>query len=595
MTKQPTLGTNAPLDVASLIESKMLVQANSGGGKSFAIRRICEQTYSFAPQIIFDVEGEFHTLREKYDYILAAPKGGDCVADIRSAALLMRRVLELGVSVIIDIYELGTQRGLFIKRALEALINSPRDLWRSLVVVVDEIHKFAPEGERCESTSAVIDLFTLGRKRGFCGIGATQRISKVHKDLAAECNNKLIGRCVLDIDIKRAANELGFTSREDAQSLKNLEPGEFYAFGPALANGVNKIKIGSVKTTHPKSGARALAPTPPSDHIRKILGKLDNLPREAEEELRTAEELRTKIKKLEIELRKKPSAVVGGIIGREVKIETKIIEKAVIKEAELKRIEKFLTGMQALGDRVEKVNAAAIEKIEAINGTLDDQFTDVVEILREISRRMESNSDKTKTPTVHTNGHTGRANSHTSGAVRQAASPSVDKTMHDMQENEALAGPEKKILEAIAWMNGIGQEAPALEAVAFIAGYTSTSGSFLNSRSKLRVKGLVEYPSPGTLRLTDVGLREAPTIRVAPSREELHQKVLDKLGGPERKLLSALINVHPTALSLEDLSVITGYEPTSGSFLNSRSRLRTFGLVDYPSSGHVRAANLLFP
>jgi hypothetical protein len=64
----------------------MLIQANSGGGKSYCVRRICEQSYHFAPQIIFDVEGEFHTLREKFDYILAAPKGGDCVADIKSAA-----------------------------------------------------------------------------------------------------------------------------------------------------------------------------------------------------------------------------------------------------------------------------------------------------------------------------------------------------------------------------------------------------------------------------------------------------------------------------------------------------------------------------
>jgi len=39
---------------------------------------------------------------------------------------------------------------------------------------------------------------------------ATLRLSKLHKDTAVECNNKLIGRTGLDVDVKRATVELGF-------------------------------------------------------------------------------------------------------------------------------------------------------------------------------------------------------------------------------------------------------------------------------------------------------------------------------------------------------------------------------------------------
>lgn len=86
----------------------MLVQANSGAGKSWAIRRLLEQTHGHCQQIILDVEGEFYTLRERYDYILAraGKEDRDCPAEPRSAHLLARRVLELGVSAIVDIYEL---------------------------------------------------------------------------------------------------------------------------------------------------------------------------------------------------------------------------------------------------------------------------------------------------------------------------------------------------------------------------------------------------------------------------------------------------------------------------------------------------------
>lgn len=138
MTK---LGDDIDIDIGKLVESRMLIQANSGGGKSWAIRRLLEQTYSGVQQILIDTDGEFHTLREKFDYVLAG-KGGDCPADIKSAGLLARRLLELKVSAIIDIYELGTQRAEFVKRFLDSLVNAPRELWHPVLVVVDEAHTY---------------------------------------------------------------------------------------------------------------------------------------------------------------------------------------------------------------------------------------------------------------------------------------------------------------------------------------------------------------------------------------------------------------------------------------------------------------------
>jgi len=219
-TTHPTLGNGLAVDVQSLIASRLLVQANSGGGKSYAIRKLLEITYGACQHIVLDIEGEFHTLREKFDYALAG-KGGEGPADIKSAAMLARRLLELNVSCIIDIYELGTQRALFVKRFLEALVDSPRSLWHPAIVVVDEAQKFCPETSKAESAAAVENLMTLGRKRGFAGVLATQRISDLSKSAAAECNNMLIGRCGLDVDQARAGKALGFTKREDVLGLRD--------------------------------------------------------------------------------------------------------------------------------------------------------------------------------------------------------------------------------------------------------------------------------------------------------------------------------------------------------------------------------------
>src|SRR5260221_14297035 len=141
---------------------------------------------------------------------------------------------------------------------------------------------------------AVIDLATRGRKSGYCAVLATQRLSKLHKDAVAEMNNKLIGRTGLDIDRKRAAEELGFTTKEDAISLRNLAPGEFYAFGPAISESVTKVVVGPVTTSHPKAGARIITQvTPPAAKIRNIIAKLADLPQEAHQEAQDVEALKT--------------------------------------------------------------------------------------------------------------------------------------------------------------------------------------------------------------------------------------------------------------------------------------------------------------
>src|SRR2546429_3165115 len=249
-----SLSNQTSIDLSTLIDTRLLVQANSGGGKSWLLRRLLEQSHGKVQQIIIDLEGEFSTLREKYDYILAA-KEGDTAAEPQSAVLLARRLLELNVSAIIDLYELSHQeRKRFVRLFLSAMINAPKSLWHPCLVIVDEAHVFAPQTGQSEAMEAVIDLATRGRKRGYCAVLATQRLSKLHKDAAAECNNKLIGRTGLDIDRKRAAEELGFTSKEATLALRQLEPGEFFAFGPAISSEVTKVQVGSVTTSHPKAG-----------------------------------------------------------------------------------------------------------------------------------------------------------------------------------------------------------------------------------------------------------------------------------------------------------------------------------------------------
>ena len=62
---QPILGKagnrNVTLDLVTLLTTRLLITANSGGGKSYLIRRLAEVLFGLVQVIIIDPEGEFST------------------------------------------------------------------------------------------------------------------------------------------------------------------------------------------------------------------------------------------------------------------------------------------------------------------------------------------------------------------------------------------------------------------------------------------------------------------------------------------------------------------------------------------------------
>jgi hypothetical protein len=157
-----------------------------------------------------------------------------------------------------------------------------------------------------------------------------------------------------------------------------------------------------------------------------------------------------------------------------------------------------------------------------------------------------------------------------------------------------LSGPEQRILDALAWLESVGNAEPELAAVAFLAGYTVDGGAFNNPRGKLRGRGLIEYLPGGRLQLTDDGRRHAAAPDVALTTDELHRRVLERLPGPEQRLLSPLLAAYPQPLSNEQLAEQANYTAGAGAFNNPRGRLRSLGLVEYPRPGFVVAKSLLF-
>ena len=275
VSTQITIGHDASgkpveFDVEELLATRLLVQGNSGSGKSHLLRRLLEESAGMVQQVVIDPEGDFPSLAEEFGHVVI---DGAAYAPAEIEALA-RRIREHRASVVLDLDGLEVEQQIrCAAQFLTALFDAPREHWYPALVVVDEAQMFAPAvaGEIAEDTrrmtlSAMTNLMCRGRKRGLAGIVATQRLAKLAKNVAAEASNFLMGRTFLDIDMVRAADLLGMERRQ-AERIRELERGHFLALGPAITRVPLACRIGPVKTGHQarSEGLMALPETAPED------------------------------------------------------------------------------------------------------------------------------------------------------------------------------------------------------------------------------------------------------------------------------------------------------------------------------------------
>jgi hypothetical protein len=552
-------GSKLLVDPDRLLDTRLLVMASSGGGKSWVLRKLVESLHGQVQIIILDIEGEFGTLRSHYPFVVAG-KGGDVAADPRYAEPLAKKLLELKADTICDLYELKQhERIRFVRLFLEAMVNAPKELWHPVVVVLDEAHIFAPEKGSAESLGAVIDMASRGRKRGFCLVPATQRLSKLHKDVAAECQNKLIGLANLGLDRKRAAEELGFTEKSEILAMRDLEPGQFFGVGPAFNfRGVHKVTIGKVVTKHPKSGAgRLRVHTPaPSSKVKAMLAKLVDLPKEAEQAAQDTASLKAKVRELEGRLRAVPVPQVKT-------------DPNALRQAELVGYTKGRSD-QLQADRVKSI--MDIQRVhDAIRVTLRDAGEKLV-------KAMDAAKVETKKLVPH-DALTQKMLERvpmvplSSPCLKQILKPAAVKA--GLVEGDTLGKCERSIL---AFLCLKPDEFFSKQTIGAMSGYR-VGGSFNNAVGKLFSLGYLKRQGGNIALRGDIEVGHL-VQGYAHSLEDW----IRKLGKCEREIYQIVVDYPDVNFSKEELAEKTMYK-VGGSFNNALGRLNTLGLIQRENGG----------
>lgn len=518
-----------------VLDQHLIALGKTGAGKSSALRHIVEWLLEHQKRVcVIDPKGDWYGLKASAD-----GKGpgfpvvlfGDFKDNIKGDVPLIpnsqldnpdfdvtpaaKHVAELVVSgnrpCVIGMrgWTQGNMTRFWIEFAPKVFNSESGELY----LVNDEIHNFAPKGkvlsvDAGKSLHWTNRLINEGRGIGLMMFAASQRPQKVHNDTLDACETLIAMRVVHPAARKSIKDWLdGAGDKASAEnvydSLAGLERGEAIVWSPEIKFGPERVRFPMFETydsfAPPKLQKKVSEKGWATVDLTEVKEKLAAVIARAKAE--DPKELQKEIRDLRKQLSSKPTTSAKTVES------VKTIEKPALKDAQIARLEKF-------------------------GGSLEAVATKLTVVAREIKDGLAK---------VSTNGHKPAARAPR--PVRETPARPAPRAMpsRSVEIAEDLSGPERRILDAIAWLESLGIESPEQTAVAFLAGYTFGGGGFNNPKGRLNTRGFVSYVSGNRISLTDEGRAHANYPDEVLTAEELQRRVLERLPGPERKILQVLL------------------------------------------------------
>lgn len=544
------------------ITQTQAILAKRGVGKSYTASVEAEEMLKAGYQVVvIDPTGAWFGLKSSADgkhegFPIAVFGGehGDVPLEESAGEIIASAIVERRFSAILDLSLL--RKGAvcrFMAPFLEALYRLNREAMHLIVDEADAIAPQKPFGEEARMLGAMEDVVRRGRRKGIGCTLITQRAAVLNKNVLTQCEVLCALRLVHPKDIDAMEEWINVhgdpeKAKQMIASLPSLPVGTAWFWSPGFGDIFKCVHIRERETfdssATPKAGQIAATP--------KVLAPVDiaKLGQQIQATVQRVKEndpgtLKRKIAELERQLASRPATA------------PKTVEVPVIKAGDI-------DGLREAVAQLQRASSDVRTNLEALTGLIA------------AAQRIGGRVPTSPRPAA--------------AALPRPASRPAPRTV--AESNGHLSGPEQRILDAIAWMESIGVNDPEQTAVAFLAGYTVGGGAFNNPRGRLNSQGYVEYLPGERIRLTDAGRAHARTPEAPLDAEELQSRILDRLPGPEQKILRALLD-NPEGMSNEELAAAAGYEVGGGAYNNPRGRLRSLGLIEY-RSGLVVPKPLLF-
>lgn len=250
-------GNHIGFDRHKLIQERLLIQGSSGSGKSYLLRSLVEQALRHGlATTILDPEGEFSTLADLYPITAIA---ASALPSLPSRSALAESSARHRQSYTLDLSDTPPEeRPEIVADLIDAHLDLPRSHWHNRLLVIDEAHELAPQAGKVVSRYSIARLAALGRKRGLALIAATQRISKMDKNVIAELRNVLVGQTTHDADARKSLETLALPCTAPHRRLVKSLAYQFLPFGPSLGYSPTShlLKALPPRTAPPASGIK---------------------------------------------------------------------------------------------------------------------------------------------------------------------------------------------------------------------------------------------------------------------------------------------------------------------------------------------------
>lgn len=568
-----------------------------GSGKTYAAQKLAEEFHRVGAQfVVLDVVGNWYALRLASDGVspgIPIPVFGGLHGDVplepTAGKLIADLIVDRGISAVIDLsqFESDAAKARFAADFGDRFYFRKKSAPSAVHVFLEESQEIIPQNPQGDETRMLhvwARMAKLGRNYGIGISMLSQRPQEVNKkvlnltellfcfQLTGPQERKTVDGWIRD---KGIDEDIG-------AELPKLKRGQPHAWSPSWLEISRVVSIADKWTfdasATPEVGARAVESKPltPID-----LGKLREDMAATIEKAKADDPklLKARVAELERELRAAP-------------ISTPAIDAETIRRAE---VEAYRKGRSEAERELERALSKTALRVDAVWSQLRTIVDEVGDSADHLDRLRKELTEKPQLPAPAYVATTPVPTLAPRSVQPVAPAPVRRDNGTNNPADTGLGKTPQKMLDAMAFLESIGFSPATREAVAGLCGISASTGTFRNYLTALRTPGYMQDVGDSQMQITDAGRRGARMLDIR-SLGQLHDIWRSKLGSTQRRMLDVLIVAGPNVpVSRAYLATAVGIDPTTGTFRNYLTDLRTPRIMRDIDKAHVAATDLLFP
>lgn len=513
-----------------------------GSGKSWTGKVMAESLLDQKiPWIAFDPIGVWRHMKlpnltgGRGFKVVVAGDNGDLPLTPESAPQIVRAAMHENIPLVIDLFSMRLSKEdwrKIVHQSVEILLHE-NVVHGIRHIFLEEAAEFCPQRVQPAQGLVYSTIEKLARMGGNASLGFTlinQRAEEVNKAVLELCDLLFLHRQKGKNSLHSLEKWIGFlderTAKQIVQTLPTLESGHCYIWREQAERPV-QVKVPLLESFHPDRKNPVAARTELATNVADFI---------------------TRIQKVVTAVRQ--TEPVKKIADFSLKAEVDRLQGEVdhwMAEAHKPRVMPVTLGqMEELRNSLSKVKIVAQEAGESLDRIIIAMTT------------------------AEANGQAFPAR------MPRAPQPMMASARSSTQRrfSQSTSGI-KRMMIAIAQRPGLNRKQLGLR-----AGLSSAGGTFGTYLGKIRSSGWLCDLDDGGFKLTEAGLKELGRYEKLPEGEDLREYWLAELGdGGASRMLRALCEVYPNALSREELGERAGMDYKGGSFGTYLGRLRTLELV----------------